>query len=405
MRQFPSIGLIILTLIMGYACSGKADKSVAEIPADDDSLAVMSIDQLPFIDLTAEAKQMDVNLDDIAEVRYVPLETTDESLIRYVRRLAMGGDRIVISDFNEINIFDTDGRFISKINRKDAGPHGYTMIMDMCVDFDNQLIYILDGSYPRKIKAYDFDGYRQKGFVVPNGQAIHQLALADSTRLIAYYERTGLEDYDNELDNHSYKWINTSTGEVTPVDIEVENPESTSLKTLEDNVMRMSSFEFFPMVKNGDRLIIADYTHPVVYQVRKNRLLPIFKKTESKPDANGKVTLSTVQTLTDNYILLWSLDKSVDNAARTISADNGYLYLYDRKTGELIDADFKLPQSSTRFQPLMATDLPANTMMDTYSVDLLQSLDEKGRLGGQLKEIADTIDPEANPVLVLVRLK
>ena len=80
------------------------------------------------LDVAKDYPEKTINLEDIADVRYVPLETTDQSLIQGIHKMATSDDKIVICDLvqNTVFIFDQDGHYINSINKEGPGPQEYS---------------------------------------------------------------------------------------------------------------------------------------------------------------------------------------------------------------------------------------------------------------------------------------
>ena len=116
--------------------------------------------------------------------------------------------------------------------------------------------------------------------------------------------------------------------------------------------------------------------------------------------------MSTVWAMSDRYILFFVTEKSLNKNTDSIEQGGTRALLYDRKTGEIIDPDWN--RRDVKGGSIMMEwnwEMPENTFVTTYSSSTLKMLDEKGRLSGRLKEIADSIDEEANDVLVLMKMK
>ena len=73
----------------------------------------------------------------IKDVKYIPLETSDNSLISHISAVDIYKDRIYIVDNimqNKVYIFDIDGKFIKAIGQKGGGPDEYALLTgDLCI--------------------------------------------------------------------------------------------------------------------------------------------------------------------------------------------------------------------------------------------------------------------------------
>ncbi|MCG6188043.1 6-bladed beta-propeller [Maribellus maritimus] len=109
-------------------------------------------------------------------IQIIKLETSAESQLGFIMKTAIDGvnNRIfVLADFN-IFIFDTNGKFISKL-KKGRGPGEISMIISFSLNKQNQSVYVLDNS--DRICVFDYNGdiksdYRLGEFYGKNIQVI-----------------------------------------------------------------------------------------------------------------------------------------------------------------------------------------------------------------------------------------
>ena len=97
-----------------------------------------------------------MNLADFVEsIQLVPLETTDESLIKRIERMVIQDGKIYIqNDLQDVLVFDENGKFLlSTAQKRGQGPEDYFMMMSMDVTNDG-LISIYEGF---RIREYDMD--------------------------------------------------------------------------------------------------------------------------------------------------------------------------------------------------------------------------------------------------------
>lgn len=86
----------------------------------------------------------------------IPLETIDESIISEISKVKIHDNRFYIQDRQQqvIFIFDQNGKYINKINRRGRGPGEYIAINDF--DIYNGCIYIISAA--AKLLRYDLNG-------------------------------------------------------------------------------------------------------------------------------------------------------------------------------------------------------------------------------------------------------
>jgi hypothetical protein len=97
--------------------------------------------------VSGEANRTDL-LQFIEDIHLTPLETGNDCLIGNVRRVKAEAGRFYITDYadNPVKVFSGDGKFVSAIGRKGAGPGEYIQISDMLVSGDTVSIFAWNGN-------------------------------------------------------------------------------------------------------------------------------------------------------------------------------------------------------------------------------------------------------------------
>ncbi|WP_241294583.1 6-bladed beta-propeller [Belliella kenyensis] len=132
--------------------------SCSQKPTNVDLLDEIDAAHLVVVDFDNKS---DMKYEDYIDfVKYVKLETTDESLIGAVDNLLFDDDKIFVVDkqvSKSIFVFDMEGRFTHKIHAVGDGPDKYFSIRDVSLDVANKRICLvdLDG---RRIKFYTYEG-------------------------------------------------------------------------------------------------------------------------------------------------------------------------------------------------------------------------------------------------------
>jgi hypothetical protein len=112
------------------------------------------------IDLFSEPGSEITNLSDIAsDVEYIPLQTSENSLISRIFNVKTNGDIIIIYhavNFNsELICFDNTGRFLNKLNKTGRGPGEYLFIGDFDINSEADLLVLTSFG---NILVYDIKG-------------------------------------------------------------------------------------------------------------------------------------------------------------------------------------------------------------------------------------------------------
>ena len=100
---------------------------------------------IPQIDMNADYPEKEICLQDIAEVSYIPLETTDEVLLDEGAQVeALSSKGIVCVSDNKVYIFNSDGKLRSILDKKGEGPMEYRFLVCADVDWEREEIYVYD---------------------------------------------------------------------------------------------------------------------------------------------------------------------------------------------------------------------------------------------------------------------
>lgn len=105
-------------------------------------------------------KQKELKLSEVAsDVRYIPLETTTESLLdKDILDVTFTADYLFVCDYVNLFQFTPEGKFVRKIGKAGEGPGEYTQsIMAVTYDEDAKQIFMSDFR-KGKVLVYSFDG-------------------------------------------------------------------------------------------------------------------------------------------------------------------------------------------------------------------------------------------------------
>ena len=97
-------------------------------------------------------------------VQFIPLETNDDILIKYIDNVDQKEDKYLVSHgMDRVSIFDKSGKYLYDISSKGEGPTNFISVND--VTLHNDLIYIHETN--NHIKAFDWEGNFVKKLELP----------------------------------------------------------------------------------------------------------------------------------------------------------------------------------------------------------------------------------------------
>ena len=116
---------------------------------------------LAIIDLSKNYPKKEIHLQDIAEIEYIPLETTDDVLLSGLCFLVYLSDKyIVIRDFTQrsVFVFNRNGKIITHLNRSGQGDKEYNYMSGVVFDEKNEEIFVFDTPSAHRILVYSLTG-------------------------------------------------------------------------------------------------------------------------------------------------------------------------------------------------------------------------------------------------------
>lgn len=93
----------------------------------------------------------------IEKQHFIRLETTTESLLGAINKVTVSDSLIFIKSNGAIFLFNSNGKFIRKIDKKGIGPNEYIRLSDFDVDIDKKELIIFDKE-KKQLLSYDFHG-------------------------------------------------------------------------------------------------------------------------------------------------------------------------------------------------------------------------------------------------------
>ena len=132
-----------------------------------------------------------------ADLKYVKLETTPQSLIAQVSKIIPLKERLAIVDkeIARILLFEKNGQFVASIGKKGNGPDEFTGIEDVTIDEANNRIYVLDSSGQQLLVfnlQNEYLGRKKTDFIT------HEIELVNSNLLACYCDYAANANYEKK---------------------------------------------------------------------------------------------------------------------------------------------------------------------------------------------------------------
>ena len=173
MRKLTTNAVAMLLALVG--CMGCGNRSAS------------SVDNLIRVDVMADYPEKELILQDLMDVEYIALETTDDFITKGAVK-AIGKDIMLVTNRGsdgEILVFDKNGKGLRKINRLGQSGEEYTQLTGLVLDEDNDEIFVKDNP-ARKIGVYDLLGNYKRSFKFTDTSYYNYIFNYDRDHLICY---------------------------------------------------------------------------------------------------------------------------------------------------------------------------------------------------------------------------
>lgn len=367
--------------------------------------------KVPAADVTKAYPEKTIDLKKEANIEYVKLTTPVDEVVGFIRFLAINDKMIAIADLQQdcVFVFDRQGKHIRTIKRKGGGPEEYAKVSSCCIDLDGDRIYVWDkfrSDGSARIMVYNLKGDFVKELTT-TGKYMwpEQLYNYDKNSLIAY-----VQPLTDQMDSpeYQYRLIDKNTGKMTHINLKVDKPLSNKVSVREGDNIITSVVSTLPMIKSGGNTVISDFATEKSIITENGKLRPLILRKNAGEKGNRRV-LSSINAMTDNYLFIGTVPIDVDlkTAGMEIDEENCQDLVYDRRnnniyTARIVGRDIDRDDNELSIYDM---DLPVNTIVEPLYGSVLERLNEKGMLSGELKDIVADYDTEGNPILQIITFK
>ena len=333
---------------------------------------------LPVIDVTKEYKEISLDVHEIADVEYIPLETTDSSVMWSAFQYVVSDDYVIANDTQYIFFFDRKtGKFIRKFGYIGDGPDEYTRNYKFVIDLKTQECFIYD-MMKNNLQVYDFHGkfLRKHSIQKPIAEfACWYLYNYDDDHLILY-SQFPVADM-NYTDKHPFYLLHKMTGEISAIPLEIEHRLTNVIKR-GTPLGPIIYAGVYSLLHDEEEFLLADFGQDTLYRFTEDYMFFYIVRHEYVPSDPWKPLMEAPH-------MLWN-----------------------RKTGEI--NRIKLYNSDIRAEKDIEItggiqNLPPNCGVSRLRPDFLIEQHEKGNLRNELDSIASHMSEDDNLLLVIYHFK
>ena len=354
-----------------------------------------------------ETNESEANLSQyISDIEYIPIETTSDVLISDVRTIATSDNYIYVLCTSTQNLyqFGPDGKFVKKIGVRGRAKNEYMAVRSLYAD--NETVTL---EFGRKIITYSAETAEIQSVYEPsdlnmnvfgnvvflNDGATAIMNSTDTCNVVYIFDKEMQIKDSFEVFSPVKKKIQTS---VAPHNIIAMNNPG---KEIKQNIVFAIDWVYNPNIFAHNRqLRVSSPFMDTIMTYTDNRLVPfatinygdISNEQRFEPVLKGNLSVNAISVKeTDNMLLFqnWSEENCVFNKETGIAVNLGKGFINDIDgTGE-------------HFWP---TQIQGNKMYTFISADLF--IEAAANSNSQkMKDVANTLTEESNPVIVVATLK
>ena len=368
-------------------------------------------DGLIRVDVSKSYPKKELILQDLFDIEYVPLETTDEFITTGNVRAV--GEKIIVTKNNgrldgDIFLFDrTTGKGILHFDHLGQGGEDYTNILEILLDEKQGEIFV-NNHYSRKVVVYDLEGNFKRSWKHNSDTFYDQIGCFDEDYLICH--DSGWEKSANESPEKRdyFMFISKQDGKTTSIPLLYDRKISQLVWSSEGKAMNYPrNKELFPYL--GDWLLM-ETSSDTIFRIGKGLdLKPFIVRTPSVQE--GREFLLYPGIYSNRYQFMQKVKMEYDFQTREGFPRTDIAYdKIENKVYEAVvyNGDFleKMPMKlGVNIFILNIFNNEGVSFTETlYAPDLVEALND-GKLRGPLKDIASKIDEEDNPVIMIAKYK
>lgn len=361
------------------------------------------------LDVTKDYPEKKIVLQDLADVKYIPLETKKNALLtNSTAMLGYVSDSLIVAFTleKEIVLFNGDGSVRSSFSHAGQGSKEYQNIIGMAVDPKAQEIFIVDYLLKYRMQVYSFTGQYKRTLPIPFKMILGSILDFSADYLLACDRDVDQKGISNRA--KPYMLLSQKTGEIVKeLDIHFTKRMSNRLsKPFGKNQTISAALAYDPIVRCEDSYVIGDLSTDTIYTYTLQGILsPMLIRTPPVLSMETpKVLLPDYRA--GSYFFFYLVDFEFDFETRTGFPDK-YM-VYDYAAGKtyvckLVNRDCE--EQEIQLGDGGVTNKAWNTACYTIPSSMLIEQSEAGKVHGPLKEIAAGRTDDDNPVLAIVRFK
>ena len=363
--------------------------------------------ELLVADKNVDCPKQEIYLEDIADVDYIPLVTTDSILVNDYPPESVTPEGIAVrgGQPGELLLLDPTGqKLVGRVCRCGQGPEEYTVIYRCVVDWQRCEVYIADYTH---LKAYDFAGNYLRTLLTKEEIPMLDIRNLNADQLLCARERENCE-----TPYRPYFTLSKADGRVdTLTSIELPRFIASNRTVLSNDGRSYNAHAFLPLLVGcADRMWLTALALDTIFQINPDRsLLPVMAPLRA-PTRDEEAPLLHFRGINDRYVWLSWVRRNVTVQLEHMEAgmrEDLKIYMYDRKAQTWCEPAYRC-RAWSGFEPryIFTDPLPYGYgLVMLNAMDLVEAYQNDELADERLREIASTLREDDNPVLMRLKFK
>lgn len=354
---------------------------------------------LPVIDFSKNYPQKELRLQDIAEIDYIPLETTDDILLSDKAVLFAVSDNYILvyePQRGDIFIFDHSGKLYSHFNHKGQSGWEYVWIGGAVYDEKNEEIFVCN----RSIQVYSLNGVHKRTLKINTIQDEMTVYNFDDDALLVY-DGVNIDPYfKREIKKKPYRLLSKKDGSLISVlDIYLPERYATQSAIIGENSWRSILMYFPQSTYYGQDFMLADISSDTLFLLTQNKKLTPVLTRKPSVHASEPRNVWAIQLTTDKVIVIGMILLDFNSRGGRFP-----LFMYEFATGEISKVSFINTESvRKRWGPGGSPPIAKNKTAELVQASDMVDAYKKKLLKGKAEKSLMALDENDNPVVMIVK--
>ncbi|WP_102407514.1 6-bladed beta-propeller [Parabacteroides bouchesdurhonensis] len=358
------------------------------------------------VDVAKDYPSKDIYLQDIAEVEYLPLATSDSMLVNDdFGSVSEEGIVIKGAKVGEILLFDRQGQKLQgRICKRGQGPEEYNAIIYNIVDWKRKEVFIADYT---SMKVYDFSGKYLRTLINTNIMEMNVCDFNQDYLLCSYNKEGSKEPY------YPYFIISKDNRTIDTLLIEIPRFIASNRKIIWDDGHISEAYGDLPQIFHcTDRIWLTNVALDTVFVMHPDQTLEPVMVPIHLPSTNEEAPLLFFHGMNDRYAWISRIPRHIKIKMSDMAANierEEKVYMYDRKADEWFEPiyynhDINNHNMNPKFINISAVPYGYG-LVQLNAMDLIEAYNKNQIADEKLKKIASKLQEEDNPVLMILKFK